>query len=266
MQLDHTTLAVVTGAGSGIGAALARHLDRKGVRLALCDIHRERLDEVAAGLAGDPLVETVDVADKEAIYAFAARVHDEAGVPDLVIANAGVSLLGDFDSAEMSDWEWVVDINFWGVVHTNRAFLSKMVERDRGTVVNISSIFGIIGVPNCAAYCAAKSAVKGFSESIQQELQDTGVRVACVHPGGVATNITRDGRVGSRMFGRINRKRSIKVIERGIHPDEAAQIILGGVERGRLRILVGRDAWLIDKIQRVAPVRYRKLLRRLSGL
>ncbi len=265
MQLDRNSLAVVTGAGSGIGAAIARRLDRQGVRLALCDIQRERLDRVAAGLTGDPLVETVDVGDKAAIDAFAARVLDESGVPDLVVANAGVSLLGDFESAEMSDWNWLFDINFWGVVHTNRAFLPAMRERDRGTIVNISSIFGIIGVPNCAAYCASKSAVKGFTESIQQELFDTRIRVACVHPGGVSTNITKDGRVGSRLFGGMTRGRSVKAIERGISPDEAAGIIVRGVERDKLRILVGKDAWLIDKIQRLAPVGYRALVRRFGG-
>ena len=266
MQLGSHSLAVITGAGSGIGAALARRLDRQGVRLALCDLHRDRVDAVAAGLSGTPLVGTVDVADKDAIYAFAARVTDEAGAPDLVVANAGVSLLGTFDEADLADWEWVVDINFWGVVHTNRAFLPAMVQQRRGTIVNISSLFGLIGVPNCAAYCATKAAVRGFTESIQQELVDSGVRVACVHPGGVATAIAKDGRVGSKLLGRVTRKSSEKIIARGIEPDEAARIILTGVERDRLRILVGRDAWLLDKIQRIAPVAYRTLIRRFGGM
>ncbi|MCB9679660.1 MAG: SDR family oxidoreductase [Alphaproteobacteria bacterium] len=261
MRLENSSTAVVTGAASGIGEALARALDARGVRLALCDVNEARLAEVAGSLRQTPLVRGVDVRDAEAVQAFADEVLSAYGAPDLVIANAGVALAGDFLSGAPADWDWIVDINFWGVVNTCRAFLPAMVERKRGWIANVSSIFGIIGVPNCTAYCATKAAVKGFTESLDQELRATGVGVSCIHPGGVSTRITKDGRVGSRMFGGLTKERSVRIIERGMPPEQAAGIILRGIERGQPRILVGRDAWFLDKLQRLAPVRYRDLVR-----
>ncbi|MEZ4321016.1 MAG: SDR family oxidoreductase [Myxococcota bacterium] len=261
MRLDHSSTAVVTGAGSGIGAALARGLDAKGVRLALCDVDEARLAEASKALRGTPMLARVDVGDAAAIRAFADEVVERHGAPDLVVANAGVSLAGDFLSSTPEDWDWIVGINLWGVVNTNRAFLPAMVERDRGWIANLSSLFGIIGVPNCSAYCATKAAVRGFTESLHQELARTGVGVSCIHPGGVATRIASDGRAGARMFGGLTKEGSEKIIARGLPPERAAEIILTGIEREKARILVGRDAWLIDKLQRIAPVGYRDLIR-----
>lgn len=265
MRLDGTKSAVVTGAASGIGAALARDLDRRGVRLALADLDLDRLRSVSGELKQTPVLMALDVSDRESMEAFAAKALEANGTPDLVVANAGVSLVGDFLNADQADWEWLFGVNFWGVVHTNRAFASAMVDRGSGTLVNISSLFGLIGVPNCAAYCATKAAVRGFTESIQQELHRTGVSVCSVHPGGVATRIAEDGRTGT-MVGKMSRERSAKIISRGMPPEKAAAIILSGVERGKKRVLVGRDAWLLDKIQRFAPVRYRDIVRWGTGL
>lgn len=251
-------VAVVTGAASGIGAALARELDRRGGPVALCDVDGARLEAASAGLR-DPLLAEVDVADPDAMRAFGARVLAERGAPSLVIANAGVSLSGDFLRGTDEDWRWIVDINLWGVVHTARAFVPAMVDARAGRFVAVSSIFGIIGVPNQTAYCATKAAVRGFAESLGQELRGTGVEVSCVHPGGVATNIVRGGRMRETVLG-LTRARAEKVIDRGMAPERAAQIVLDGCDRGRRRILVGSDARLLDVLQRLMPTRYRDVV------
>jgi len=260
MRFDHSSTAVVTGAASGIGAALAAALDAKGVQVALCDVDEAGLAKVASTLQQTPLTETVDVSDSDAVHRFAKRVLQEHGPPDLTIANAGVALAGDFLSGTPEEWEWIFGVNFWGVVYTCRAFLPAMIERDKGWLVNISSVFGLIGVPNCSAYCATKAAVKGFTESLDLELRDSRVGVSCVHPGGIATNIVNKARSGANMFGGQSRDRSARIIANGMHPDRAASIILHGAEREKKRILVGRDAWVLDKIQRLAPVGYRRLI------
>lgn len=254
----HGGVAVVTGAASGIGAALARELDRRGARVALCDVDGARLESASAGLR-DPLLAEVDVADADAMRAFGERVLAERGTPVLAIANAGVNLSGDFLHGTDEDWRWIVDINLWGVVHTARAFVPPMVEARAGRFVAVSSILGIIGVPNQTAYCATKAAVRGFAESLGQELRPSGVEVSCVHPGGVATNIVRGGRMGETVLG-LTRTRAEKVIDRGMPPERAARIVLDGCAAGKRRILVGNDARMLDLLQRLLPTRYRDVV------
>jgi NADP-dependent 3-hydroxy acid dehydrogenase YdfG len=260
MRVRAGAVAVVTGAGSGIGAALARELAGRGARLALCDIDLDAVERVARTLPAPAVVARVDVSDAQTMQAFADRTRAELGVPALVFANAGVSLTGDFLHGDPADFAWVVDVNLWGVVHTARAFLPGMVEAGEGRFVAVSSVFGIIGVPNQTAYCATKAAVRGFAESLDQELAGTGVGVTCVHPGAVATNIVRGGRFRETVHG-LSPKRAEALIDRGMSPDRAASIVLDGVERGQRRVLVGGDARLLDLLQRLFPVRYRDLVR-----
>jgi NAD(P)-dependent dehydrogenase (short-subunit alcohol dehydrogenase family) len=188
-------VAVVTGAGSGIGRALALNLARRGCRLALADLHEANLAETARLLPEPPLTQVLDVADREAVYAFAARVQAELGGAQLVINNAGVAVSQMIRDLEYRDFEWLMNINFWGVVHGTKAFLPQLLARRDAAVVNISSVFGLIAVPAQGAYNAAKFAVRGFTEALRHELEGTGVASVCVHPGGIRTSIVRNARL-----------------------------------------------------------------------
>lgn len=261
MRLDSTTVAVVTGAASGIGAALARDLDRRGVRLALCDLDEGRLCSLADTLQRPPLTARVDVSDEQALSHFAEQVVSALGPPDLVVANAGIAYLGPFAEGRPEDFRRVIDVNLWGVVHTVRAFLPSMIAARRGTLVTLSSVFGLVGIPGQTAYCAAKAAVKGFAESLDQEVRQHGLNVLCVHPGAVATDIAVSARHSDPDRTRENARR---IIARGLPPATAAARILTAVERGDKRLLIGRDARLLAWLQRVLPVRYRDLVLRYT--
>ncbi|MFC5291037.1 SDR family NAD(P)-dependent oxidoreductase [Actinokineospora guangxiensis] len=245
-------VAVVTGAASGIGAALVRALLAEGALVAASDV-AELPETGARGYR-------VDVTDRDAVYAHAAEVAGEFGRVDLVVNNAGVALKGTVRQMSDEDFRWVVDTNFWGVVHGTRAFLPHLVE-SRGSLVNVSSVFGLIGVPSQSAYNAAKFAVRGFTEALRQELRGTGVGVSCVHPGGVKTNIARNARTSvpaeRAAFGRSLDRVAMTT------PDTAARVILSGARRDRARILVGPDAYVIDALPRLLGSLYQPLVTRL---
>ncbi|MEC8896759.1 MAG: SDR family NAD(P)-dependent oxidoreductase, partial [Pseudomonadota bacterium] len=191
-------VAVVTGAGSGIGRSLAKSLAARGCRLALSDVNEAGLAETAASLGGAEVkTYRLDVSDRDAIYAHAAQVRKEFGQVNLIINNAGVALSATVREMTDADFKWVMDIDFWGVAHGTRAFLPYLIESGDGHVVNISSVFGLIGVPKQSAYNAAKFAVRGFTESLRQEmkLENQPVQVSCVHPGGIRTNIANAARM-----------------------------------------------------------------------
>lgn len=257
-------VAVVTGAGSGIGRSLAQLLDRKGCPLALCDVDEQGLKDTAATLRGEPFIKVVDVADRAAMAAFAADVTDAHGKADVVINNAGVDLSQTVADMTYDDFEWLMGINFWGVVHGTKEFLPGMLERRHGTIVNVSSIFGIFAFPTHSAYCASKFAVRGFTESLRSELHDTGVSAVLVHPGGIDTNIVRNSRFYVDDLGDGDKQQMADQFAKiaRTSPDQAAATIVEGVEKGRKKILVGGDAKVADKLARLSPVRYFEVIRR----
>jgi short-subunit dehydrogenase len=262
--------AAVTGAASGIGRALALELAARGCDLALADRDEAGLAAVAAEIARahsqKVTVHRVDVGEPAQIAEFA---HDAvAAHPSLniVINNAGVALLGQFHEIDQAQMDWLMNINFWGVVHATRAFLPHLAGRREAHIVNLSSIFGIIAPPGQTAYAAAKFAVRGFSESLRHELQlaNSPVRLSVVHPGGIATNIARNSRVGTGMTDNARRVQSIERFEAVAKttPAAAALRIIKGIEKNQPRILIGNDARFMDLLQRLRPATYWAVLAR----
>jgi butyryl-CoA dehydrogenase len=261
-------VAVITGAGSGIGRALARDLAAAGARLALSDVNQVGLQETAdsLGLGSDRLItEAFDVADRDAFYAFAERVTGHFGAAHLVFNNAGVALGATVEDMSYEDFEWLMGINFWGVVHGTKAFLPHLKAAGDGHIVNVSSVFGLIGVPTQSAYNAAKFAVRGFTEALRQELEMEGGRVSCtsVHPGGIKTNIARNARMGAgveKITGDVDKaRRDFEKMFRTT-PEEASQTILKGVKGNKRRVLIGSDARAIDSMQRLMPTAYQRIM------
>ncbi|MFT7590017.1 MAG: NADP-dependent 3-hydroxy acid dehydrogenase YdfG, partial [Limisphaerales bacterium] len=186
MKSFKNKVVVITGAGSGIGRALALVLSKRGAKLALNDFDRESLDETKSMLQGNVLTEAFDVSDKEKMYAFATRIKTELGSAHAIINNAGIE--GSTKPAfltEPKEYERTMQVNFNGVLYGTLAFLPQLVENNEGAVINISSIFGLIGVPNNADYCASKFAVRGFTETLMAEFEESPINIHCVHPGGI---------------------------------------------------------------------------------
>jgi NADP-dependent 3-hydroxy acid dehydrogenase YdfG len=259
--------AVVTGAGSGIGRAVAQRLAGLGCPLALCDWDEDGLRDTAATIDGPTLLRKLDVRDRGAQMAFAAAVQEWAPAPlGMVFNNAGVTVVQTAAAAAPEDDEWVIDVNFWGVVHGTRAFLPILLEQDAGAIVNVSSVFGLIGFPTQSAYCASKFAVRGYTESLRHELRETGVRAVTIHPGGIKTHIADNARFHVDDRGNtdhdVMRAEFLKVAR--TTPEQAAETIHTGVERGRDRILIGGDAGFLSLLTRVAPVRYFDVIKRLE--
>jgi short-subunit dehydrogenase len=267
MRIKAGGVAVVTGAGSGIGRALARQLGSRGCRLALCDIDEAALAATVDGLrASEVLSFKVDVANREQVHGFADQVYDRFGRVDVVINNAGVDLSQTALDASYEDMEWLLGINFWGVVHGTKAFAPRMVAAGSGTVVNVASIFSMVAWPAHSSYAASKFAVRGFTEALDAELRGSGVSVACVLPGGVDTGIVEKSRFYVDDLGRSDHDASMREFREiaKTSPADAARTILQGVERGKKRILVGRDARALDLLVRCAPQRYWSLIEKLQ--
>jgi NADP-dependent 3-hydroxy acid dehydrogenase YdfG len=256
--------AVVTGAGSGIGRAVATRLASHGCPVAIADWNEEGLEETAASIGGPVLPKKLDVRDRQAVFAFAAQVQEWAPAPlGMVFNNAGVTVMQGVADASPEDDEWVLDVNLGGVVNGTRAFLPLLQQQDSGAIVNTSSVFGLVGFPHQSAYCASKFAVRGFTDALRQELRGTGVRAINVHPGGVKTNIVRNARFRSDHRGQWqDAQQAAKEFELMAQttPEKAAKIIHEGVEAGRARILVGHDAKVFDLLGRFAPTRYYDVL------
>ncbi|QCX26609.1 SDR family NAD(P)-dependent oxidoreductase [Nocardioides jishulii] len=262
-------VVVITGAGSGIGRALALRCGQSGARLALGDIDAAGLAETAlmARQVGATAVHTevVDVAEGAAVDAWADRVAGHFGGVDAVINNAGVSLSGPFVDLEVKDMEWIMAINFWGVVHGSKAFLPHLIASGDGHLVNVSSLFGLISMPTQSLYNASKYAVRGLSESLREEMLVAGhpVQVTVVHPGGVKTGIARNGRAAA---GEDQAELARKFDEQLARttPDEAARVILRGMLAGRPRVLVGADAHVVHALATLVGARYQDVAARLS--
>jgi short-subunit dehydrogenase len=263
--------AAVTGAASGIGRALALELAARGCDLALADRDEAGLQTVAAEIgrahARKVTVHRVDVAEPGQIEDFAqAAVACHPGL-NIVVNNAGVALLGQFGEIEQAQMEWLMNINFWGVVNSTRAFLPHLQRQREAHIVNLSSIFGIIAPPGQTAYAAAKFAVRGFSESLRHELQMAAspVRLSVVHPGGIATNIARNSRTGAGITDNARRAQTIERFDAVARttPAAAALRIIQGIEKNQPRILIGNDARFMDLLQRLRPAGYWPVLARL---
>lgn len=258
--------AVITGAASGIGRALAQRLSSYGCPVAIADVNEQGLKETEASLRGPALLRVLDVSDAESQRDFAAEVRAWAPQPiGAVFNNAGVALGSTVLDAVVEDDDWLWNINFHGVVNGTRAFLPILVEQDGGVIVNTSSVFGLVGMPGQSAYCSAKFAVRGFTDSLRQELRGTGVSAVNVHPGGVNTNIVRNGRFREEPGGPTKEQvvKEFAAMTR-TQPDKAAEIIHRGVEAGKARILVGPDAYMFDALARIAPTRYFDVLERVE--
>jgi len=256
-------VAVVTGAGSGIGQALALALAKAGAQLAISDINAKNVAETAAqcsALGAKVKHYQLDVGSREAIYAHAEAVVKEFGRVNLVINNAGVAVSATVRELSDEDFEWLMNINFWGVIHGTRAFLPHLTASGDGHVVNVSSIFGMIGVPKQSAYNAAKFGVRGFTESLRQEMANEGapVGVSCVHPGGVKTNIAASARKGASDANRDLGAMFEKIAK--TTPAKAADVILKGVLRNESRIFIGADAKAFDFMQRLLGSSYQKII------
>lgn len=255
---------VITGAASGIGRSLARRLSRTGSPVAIADVDEDGLKATAESLRAPVLTRVLDVRDAADQRRFAEEVRDWTSAPlAAVFNNAGVALSSTVRDALPEDDEWLHDINFHGVVNGTRAFLPLLSEQDEGVVVNTSSVFGLLGMPHQSAYCAAKFAVRGFTESLRHELRGTGVRAVTVHPGGITTNIARNARVHRDPLGMGRTQDQLADQFESLtmtSPDKAARIIQHGLERGKARILVGPDAYALDALVRLAPTQYFNIL------
>jgi NADP-dependent 3-hydroxy acid dehydrogenase YdfG len=269
MQTFTDKVVVITGAGSGIGQALARAFCDEGAIVIATDKNAQGLEVTRRLLIGERhQFIKLDVTDRQALFDLAATVRQQFGGADVVINNAGVALSQTVDKLAIDDFRWLMDINFWGVVHGTQAFLTDMLARKSGTIVNISSLFGLIGVPTQSAYNASKFAVRGFTESLRIELIGSGVRAICVHPGGIKTAIAASARFYVGMDGCADAGKAVKDFERiaRTSPAQAAKIILQAVRKGDERVLIGTDARLLDLVQRLAPGSYGGWFRKALSL
>ncbi|AYF90507.1 SDR family NAD(P)-dependent oxidoreductase [Pseudomonas sp. JS3066] len=268
MQSLAGKVAVITGASSGIGRALANEFAALGCHLALADVDTDGLEATASTLRRDGLqlsTHNLDVSNREAVHAFADSVLTQHGQAHLVINNAGVAVSQTIAELRYDDFEWLMGINFWGVVHGTKAFLPHLLARGEGHIVNVSSIFGIVSMPTQGAYNASKFAVRGFTEALRQELCGTAIKVSCVHPGGIRTNIARSARFYQGIDGKTDATKAAARFDKlaRTSAEQAAQSIIKGIRAGQPRILIGADARLLDQIQRLMPASYPRLLAKL---
>lgn len=261
-------VAVITGAGGGIGRALAINLAKAGASLALSDINSTALAATQAALPENSHVicYPLDVADKQQMQQHAIQVQQDFGAVHYVFNNAGVTLAGTVAQATMEEIEWQTGINLWGVVYGTKAFLPLMQAQNEGCIVNMSSVFGLLTVPSQSIYCLTKFAVRGFTEGLARELHGSGVRACTVHPGGIRTEIGHNARFcAAATETEIAFTQKIMALLQ-TDPDLCARHILRDVSRGKNRILVGHHARLLDWLARLFPASYGTLLRVLRGL
>tara|TARA_B110000444_G_C18802138_1_gene577991 strand:- start:155 stop:1054 length:900 start_codon:yes stop_codon:yes gene_type:complete len=270
-------VAVITGAGSGMGRYLAILLARDGADVCVCDVNEKTLNETVIMLRKYNVSVSshlLDVSDKESIQALPQKVIDQHGKVDLVFNNAGVGSGSYFQDMNEDNWDWVMGINFEGVVNSTRAFIPHMIDNSEAAIVNTSSIFGMVTIPGQSVYHAAKFAVRGFTESLALEMKQTNpnLQIHCVHPGHIGTNIATSARISDEDFDKTQARMSIfnrnppktkqemgeLFKEGGMHPSKAAKIILDGVKKNNSRIFVGLDAKLLDLSQRLFPKHYHK--------
>jgi NAD(P)-dependent dehydrogenase (short-subunit alcohol dehydrogenase family) len=270
MKSFENKVAAITGAGSGIGRALALGLARQGCHLALSDVNETGLNEtaeLARTLGVKASASLVNVADRAAVQAWADQVMADYGRVNAIFNNAGVAQGGTVEGNDYADYEWVMNINFWGVVNGTKAFLPHLKASGAGHIINTSSIFGLFAQPAMSAYNASKFAVRGFTESLRQELDlaACGVSASCVHPGGIKTNIASTARMNSSLakvvgqdVEQARQQFNDKLLRTS--PDHAAKVIIQGVLANKRRILIGGDAVASDLMQRLMPALYQRLV------
>lgn len=268
--MNSNSVAVITGAASGIGRALAVRFAREKIGgIAISDVNEAGLAETAAEierLGVRVSTHLVDVSKLGEMRQFAADVLEEHGQVTHLINNAGVGLIGTFEQASIEDFEWLMGINYWGVVYGCKIFLPTLLEQGEAHIVNISSVFGLIAPEEQAAYCSSKFAVRGFTESLRHEYAGTNLHVSCVHPGGVRTNIVRNSRAGENTpeeWKQQGEKFFDKVAR--TTPEEAAELILDGIKTKNPRVLIGKDAKAISTLSRLFPAKYLRVIERLNG-
>ena len=261
-------ICVITGAASGIGRALALDLAERGAQLALSDINAEGLAETVSMVGGGNKVmsDVFDMADAQSIADYAEKVEAGLGPADYVFNVAGLSRIGDFVDTPLESMEKVMNVNYWGVVRMTKAFMDQILAK-KGTLVNISSVFGLIGYAGQTHYCASKFAVRGFTETLAQELKGTGVGICSVHPGGVATNIAKNAEADKLPDNGATREEMDAAFDKMAitTPEKAAKIILKDAAKKKRRILIGGDARIISLVSRLFPVAYSRILEKYSG-
>ncbi len=261
------SVAVVTGAAHGIGAALAHELARRGCHLALVDRDARQLAQTAQSVrtAGVRVSEhRLDIADAAAVAALPDAVSAQHRRANLLINNAGVALMGNVEQVTLEEFAWLMDINFWGVVRTTKAFLPLLKREAQAHLVNLSSVFGLVAPAGQGPYCASKFAVRGFTDALRHELQGSNLTVSVVHPGGIKTRIAHHARRAARFDENQAQQLADKFFnEVRTSPEQAARHIVRGIERRAPRILVGPDARVLDWLSRLAPLGYWKVIQRL---
>lgn len=270
MPIDTKSVAVITGAASGIGRSLAVRFAAEGVAgIAISDVNEAGLNETRemAKQSGVPVTaHVVDVASLSEVQRFAGETLETHGRVTHLVNNAGVGLIGKFEQLSIEDFEWLMGINFWGVIYGCKVFLPYLLKESDAHIVNVSSVFGLIAPEEQSAYSASKFAVRGFTESLRHELAETNVSVTCVHPGGVKTNIVRNSRIGenapdewkeqgTKLFDKIARTTS----------EDAADDIIKAIKTRNPRLLIGKDARAISHLSRLFPRNYLRMIERLNG-
>jgi NADP-dependent 3-hydroxy acid dehydrogenase YdfG len=262
-------VAVVTGAGSGIGQALAIELARSGAKLAISDVDTEGLaatEERLTAIGAPVKADRLDVTEREAFAAYADAVKDHFGTVNQVYNNAGIAFTGSVEISQFKDIERVMDVDYWGVVNGTKLFLPHLISSGDGHIINVSSLFGLLAVPGQAAYNAAKFAVRGFTEALRQEMIVAGhpVKVTCVHPGGIKTGIARNATAAEG----LDQEELAKFFDKRLastSAQKAARIILDGVSKNKARVLVGSDAKALDLLTRVTGSGYQRIVARVTS-
>lgn len=262
MKTFQDRVAVVTGAASGIGRALAIALADKGCHLALADVNEVGLRETAGHVTATgrrASVHKVDVSDRAQMQAFAEAVIAEHGHVHLVINNAGVTVTAAFEDHTLEDFDWLMGINFWGVVHGCKFFLPYLKREPEAHIVNISSVFGVVGIPTQSSYCASKFAVRGFTESLWCELQGSHVGITSVHPGGINTNIVTSAR-STGVSPDFTDKIAKQFKDHAMSPDKCAAQILRAVQGNRMRVLITPETFVADAFKRLFPTLTQRII------
>lgn len=263
-------IAVITGAASGIGRELSLQMSREGCVIIAADYDKKNLDEtvkMVKSSGGEAFGYKLDISDNKQVVNFATDVKKKHGSIDILINNAGVTLFGKFDELSFKDFEWIVNINLWGAIYMTKAFLPVIKEKKDSYLVNVASIFGVIGVGNQSAYCATKFGLRGLTEALQDELYAFPVNVMSVIPGGIKTNIARNARFIKDGAVMKDTEKLAKRFDR-ISKTTAAQAagaIIDGMKKKKLRVRIGSDARLLDRLQRLMPVKYNRVIAKLFG-
>jgi len=268
-------VAVVTGTGSGIGRATAIELAKEGCLMAISDINEKELESTRQAIEKIGVkvhAKVLDVANKKAFHDYANEVAAEFGKVNIVINNAGVAVSATLENTSYEDFEWLMNINFWGMVYGSKAFLPHLKKSGEGHICNVSSVFGFMAPAGTGAYNASKFAIRGFNETLRAELdiEDCGVSLSSIHPGGIKTNIARDARMD------IEALKDMGMDKAQAHkqftqialttPKEAAKTIIKGIKKNKMRIIIGFDAHVIDWLTRFTPILYRKLVTKMMKL